>query len=88
MDTRAIGLAVIALGGGRLRASDAIDVRVGYSHLRPVGAAVQRNEPLGRVHARDRSDAVAARERLLAAVTIGDQPPAAAPVVLWASAPG
>ena len=34
MDTRAIGLAVIALGGGRARAGDAIDPRVGLSDVR------------------------------------------------------
>jgi thymidine phosphorylase len=88
MDTRAIGMTVITLGGGRLRAGDAIDARVGVSQLRAIGGAVQRNEPLARVHARDREAALAARERLLAAFKIGDDRPSPTPVVLWSSATG
>ena len=88
MDTRAIGLAVIALGGGRLRASDAIDASVGFSAIQSVGVKLQRGDPLAQVHARSRSDAAAARDRLLAAVTIDDQKPATAAAVLWSSAPG
>ncbi len=88
MDTRAIGLTVITLGGGRLRPGDAIDARVGFSQWQPIGAAVQRGEPLARVHARDRDAAKAARDRLLAAFTIGDGPPSPTPLVLWSSAAG
>jgi len=88
MDTRSIGLAVIALGGGRMRASEAIDSRVGFSQLRATGTPVQRDEPLARVHARDRNAALAARDRLLAALTIGSEPPPPSPVVRWSSATG
>ncbi len=88
MDTRAIGLAVIALGGGRLHASDTIDARVGFSQMRAIGMAVQRNDRLACVHARNRSDAIAARDRLLGALTIGDAAPSPTPVVLWSSATG
>jgi len=88
MDTRAIGLAIVALGGGRLRASDRIDARVGVSKMRPIGAAVQAGEPLARVHARNRDDAAAVRQTLIAAVRIGAAPPPETPVVQWASAPG
>ena len=88
MDTRAIGLAVNALGGGRLRAADAIDARVGYSHLSAIGSAVQRHEPLARVHARNRDEAITARERLLAAIVISDEKSPDSAIVRWASAPG
>jgi thymidine phosphorylase len=88
MDTRAIGLTVIALGGGRVRASDTVDPRVGLTTVRPIGARVERGEPLVCVHARTRSDADAARERLLAAITLGDVKPATAASVLWSSATG
>ena len=37
MDTRAIGLVVVALGGGRALAGDAIDPRVGIGGVLPVG---------------------------------------------------
>ena len=88
MDTRAIGLAVLALGGGRQRASDAVDPRVGVSHILDIGAPVQPGSVLARVHARGRNDAEAARNRLLAAITIGDAPAAKGPVVWWSSATG
>ena len=88
MDTRAIGLAVIALGGGRLRASDAIDARVGFSHLGAIGTRLQAGDALARVHARSRADAEAAGASLLAAVAIGRQAPPAGMTVLWSSAPG
>jgi thymidine phosphorylase len=89
MDTRAIGLAVIALGGGRLHADDSIDPRVGFSDLRCVGARLQRGESLGRVHARSRADAEGAGERLITALHIDEQSaPRAAPTVLWSSARG
>jgi thymidine phosphorylase len=88
MDTRAIGLAVVALGGGRLRASDAVDARVGLSQVLCVGTPVQVGTPLARVHARTRSEATAARDRLLAAIALQPTQPAATPAVLWSSAPG
>jgi len=88
MDTRAIGVAVIALGGGRLHADDAIDPRVGFSDLRCVGARLQRGESLGRVHARSQADAAVAGERLITALRIDEKPPPATPTVLWSSARG
>ena len=88
MDTRAIGLAVIALGGGRLRASDSIDARVGFSHMAAIGTALRAGDAFARVHASSRTDAEAARESLLAALEIGPQAPPAGTTVLWSSAPG
>ena len=88
MDTRAIGLAVIGLGGGRLRAADAIDPSVGFSDIHPIGTRVQRDEPLARVHARTQAEAALACERLLSAVKIDAQAPTVAAPVRWCSAPG
>jgi thymidine phosphorylase len=88
MDTRAIGLAVIALGGGRLHAADAIDPSVGFSDLRGIGTRLQRGEALARVHARSRADAAAACERMTAAMEISEPPPPPAPTVLWSSTHG
>ncbi len=88
MDTRAIGLSVVALGGGRLRASDAVDARVGLSQVLALGAPVQAGSVLARVHARNRTQAIAARDHVLAAISVSEQPPPATPAVLWSSAPG
>ena len=70
MDTREIGLAVVALGGGRQRASDSIDARVGLSHVLPLGTPVARGDVLMRVHAAGGEAAALAVRRIAAAVRI------------------
>jgi thymidine phosphorylase len=81
VDTRALGMAVVALGGGRRRSGDGIDPSVGLSDLLPVGARVEAGMPLGRVHARtvaDADDAIAAVRR---AVVLSDRAPAPTPLI-------
>jgi thymidine phosphorylase len=73
MDTRAIGLAVVALGGGRARAGDTIDLRVGLSDVRGVGARVARGEPLAVVHAASDDSAEQALRDVAAAIRIADR---------------
>ena len=87
MDTRAIGLAVLALGGGRRRASDAVDPRVGFSALRPLGTLLRAGEPLLRVHAATADDAHAASQAVLAAITLAERAMPATPVVIEALLP-
>ena len=70
--TREIGLAVVALGGGRTRAEDGIDHSVGFAKLLSVGTAVSNDTPLGSVHARNASDAEAAAIRIRQAYTLGE----------------
>jgi thymidine phosphorylase len=83
-DVRALGLAVVALGGGRQRPGEAIDMRVGLSHLLPLGRVVQAGEPLARVHAASASAAQQAVAAIAAAFTLSPSAPsqAAGPVVL------
>ena len=76
VDVRAVGLAVVELGGGRARASDAIDPAVGLTDLAPIGAEVGPDAPLARVHARRPDEAEAAARRLRAAYRLGAAPPA------------
>ena len=47
MDARAVGLAVVALGGGRRHADDTIDHAVGLGALRGLGETVAAGDPLG-----------------------------------------
>ncbi|MDH4050146.1 MAG: thymidine phosphorylase [Rubrivivax sp.] len=82
MDTRALGLAVVALGGGRRRNGDAIDPRVGLADLCPPGRAVVAGDPLAVVHAADAASADAAAAAVRAAVEIGDTPPPPRPPCL------
>jgi thymidine phosphorylase len=72
MDTRALGLAIVALGGGRVRPGAAIDARVGLSRVLPVGAAVRAGEPLLFVHAASDADALAVQAALAAALPVED----------------
>jgi thymidine phosphorylase len=81
MDTRALGLAVVALGGGRQRPGQTVDPRVGLSHIAAIGQAMSHGEPLARVHAADEASAQAAVEAVQAACRIGDAPCAGAAVV-------
>jgi thymidine phosphorylase len=70
MDTREIGLAVVALGGGRRIASDTIDARVGLSQLQPLGARVAAGQPLMLVHAASRDAAHTAMAHIARAIRI------------------
>jgi len=71
IDTRAVGLAVVALGGGRRREGDRIDPRVGFTDLATIADQVGPSHPLGRVHAADEASADAAAATLRAAYRIG-----------------
>jgi len=82
IDVRAIGLAVVELGGGRTRASDPIDPAVGFTELAPLGADVGPDSPLARIHARTPEAAAAAAESLRAAYRVGDSPPRLADPVI------
>jgi thymidine phosphorylase len=79
--TRDIGLAVVALGGGRTRPQDAVDPAVGLTQLLPVGAEVKAGDPLCRILARTDEDAGLAAKAVLAAYQIGEGRPQPAPVV-------
>ena len=70
-DTRAVGLAVIELGGGRRRVADRIDPSVGFDGLVPLGQVVTAADPIAVVHAADEASAEAAAELLQKAVEIG-----------------
>jgi thymidine phosphorylase len=81
MDSRAVGMALVAMGGGRTRADQAIDHGVGMTDFARVGAEVGPTRPLCTVMARDEAQADMAAERIRAAVALGDAPPAPRPVV-------
>jgi thymidine phosphorylase len=82
MDTRAIGLQVIALGGGRHLASDNVDARVGFSAVVALGQRIEIGQLLARVHAVDEASAEAAQGLLPALFDISEEPPAAATSLL------
>ena len=73
IDTRAVGVAVVALGGGRVRPGDAVDPAVGLSGLASVATELHSGDPLAMVHARDEAAAAAAIGAVQAAYAIGDK---------------
>jgi thymidine phosphorylase len=81
MDSRAVGMVLVGMGGGRTRADQAIDHAVGMTGFAHIGDAVGPDAPLCTVRARDGAQADMAAERIRAAVTVGDAPPAPRPVI-------
>jgi thymidine phosphorylase len=76
IDTRGVGMAVVALGGGRRLPTDKIDHAVGFDGLAGLGARVDAKTPLATIHARDEDSAQEATRRLLDAYAIGEAPTA------------
>ena len=74
IETRKVGFTVVELGGGRLRAGDAIDHRVGLTDLAEIGQQVDSDTPIAMIHAASESDYAMACEHLGAAYTIADKP--------------
>ena len=72
IDVRGLGLAVVALGGGRQRADDVIDPAVGLRALAPLGRAVKAGDPIAIVEARTESDADHAQTLVAACYTVGE----------------
>ncbi|WP_058959210.1 thymidine phosphorylase [Type-E symbiont of Plautia stali] len=81
MDTRALGMAVVSLGGGRQRASDSIDYSVGLSDMTTLGTQVHTQRPLAVIHAASEAQWQQAAEAVKAAITLSDSAPAETPVV-------
>ena len=76
VDTRAVGVAIIGLGGGRARETDPIDHGVGLTEVAAIGERVAPGgQPLALVHARDAESAERAAGALRAAYTLGDAVP-------------
>ncbi|MEZ5829838.1 MAG: thymidine phosphorylase [Dongiaceae bacterium] len=70
IDTRAIGVALIELGGGRLRSEDKIDHRVGFSDFQGVGREVGPDRPICLIHAADGASWGRAAEAIRQAVQV------------------
>ena len=71
IDTRAVGMVVVALGGGRTRPQDPVDHAVGLTELAGLGDTVGADRPLGVVHARTQAQVDQATQLLRAAFKVG-----------------
>ena len=75
IDLHALGMTVVALGGGRTRPDDRIDHSVGFDQLLGLGAPVAHGAPLGRIHARSEAEADNGALRLRMAYALGPSAP-------------
>jgi len=82
VDTRAVGMAVVALGGGRTRPQDSIDHAVGLTSLAAPGDAVGPERPLAIVHARNAKQAEQAAAMVRSAYRTTGRATTAKPVVI------
>jgi thymidine phosphorylase len=82
MNAREVGIAVVALGGGRTHADDAIDPSVGLTEVIDVGSPVRAGSLLCIIHAASDADADQAIAILRREIRIEDGPPVTRPVVM------
>lgn len=80
MDARAVGMAVVALGGGRTDPTQKIDHSVGITEICQCGDQLAKDEPLAMVYAADETAADEAIARIQAAISLSDSAPATQPV--------
>ncbi len=81
VDTRAVGNAIIELGGGRRKVGETLDLSVGFSEIAPTGTTLNNDTPLAFVHAASESDAATAEKNLLAAYELGESAAPGRPVI-------
>jgi len=82
IDTRALGLAVVQLGGGRTHPDDEIDVSVGLDRIVRLGDQLGVGEPICRVHAANEAAAENVKDIITQAVVIDEEPADISPVVI------
>ena len=82
VDVRAVGLAVVALGGGRTREDDPVDHSVGLTEVAAPGEEVAPGgRPLAMVHARTRTPPAVRRKRYEPPTSLATPRPTAPPAV-------
>lgn len=82
IDTRAVGLAVLILGGGRRRADETINPAVGLTDLARCGTSIAEGETLALIHAADKAEADQAEQVLQTAYRIADDRPDTRPLIM------
>jgi len=75
VDALAVGEAVCAIGGGRVRAEDKVDHAVGFESVAKIGAKVKKDDVLGIALTRSAADAKGISEKLHNAYKISPEIP-------------
>jgi len=82
VDVRAIGNAIIELGGGRRRVGEALNLSVGLSDVARIGTLLDNETPLAIVHAASEDDADNVEKLLIDACRTQEEAPSTTPVIL------
>ena len=75
MDTRAVGLAVIALKGGRTIPGEKLDLSTGFTNFVQIGDKIDAKTPLAVVNCQNESQYEAVRKNIIKSVEISDVSP-------------
>jgi pyrimidine-nucleoside phosphorylase len=81
VDPKAIGRAIVAMGGGRTRVDDVVDPSVGFVVTARPGDWVETGEPLATIFSRDRAGTSIGRQALRSALVIADEAEPPLPLV-------
>jgi pyrimidine-nucleoside phosphorylase len=81
IDAAAVGMAVVDLGGGRVKKNDPIDHAVGVIMQARVGDWIEAGQPLCEIHANDQERLAQAQARLRRAFTLGLEPVTPPPLI-------
>lgn len=81
IDTRAIGMAVITLGGGRLRPQDDINHAVGLTQLALLGEQVDADHPLAFIHGESEEQIALVETMLQDAYQISSEEKSSTPLI-------
>ena len=81
MDTREIGMAVVAMGGGRRKPTDSIDYAVGFTDFATIGERVSAEKPLAVAHVRSEEQFEEAQKAIQNAIKIGESSAESKPMV-------
>ena len=75
MDVRSIGMSMVSLKAGRIKASDSIDHGVGLTNMVQIGERVEMGQPVAYAHVHCDADAIQLQRELTASITIADENP-------------
>ncbi|MFM5125594.1 thymidine phosphorylase [Aeromonas veronii] len=75
MDTRELGLAVVAMGGGRRAAGDKLDYAVGLTDFIRLGQSVDAEKPIAMIHAQTEDQFILIDRMVKNSILIGPQKP-------------
>ena len=82
LDALSVGRAVLALGGGRERKGDPVDVGVGVETVRKPGEQVEEGDVIYRLYHRDGKGLERAQELLREGIELSGTPPEVKPLIL------